>query len=144
MVLCGAFNKHYFTLVQLCNIVYFMANHNKIGHFGEEIAYNYLLNNDYQILAKNWRWGKAEIDLIAQWNNTLVFVEVKTLTHTQFGYPEQSVHPQKQALLYQAASEYLYQIQHEEEFRFDIISIVLEPQIEIKHFIDAFFPDWTN
>lgn len=121
-----------------------MANHNKVGHFGEEIARNYLLKNGYQILARNWRWGKAEVDLIARWDNTLVFVEVKTLTHIQFGYPEQSVHLQKQTLLYQAATEYLYQIQHEDEFRFDIISVVLEPQIDVQHFIDAFFPDWTN
>lgn len=121
-----------------------MANHNKVGHFGEQIAHDHLLKNGYEILAQNWRWGKAELDLIAKWEDKLVFVEVKTLTDTIFGYPEQSVTAQKQALLYQAATEYLYQIQHEGEFRFDIISVVLEPQLQVQHFVDAFFPDWTS
>ena len=121
-----------------------MANHNKVGHFGEEMARAHLLKNGHQILAQNWRWGRAEIDLITQWDNTIVFVEVKTLTHTQYGYQEQGVHTKKQALLFQAATEYLYQIQHEDEFRFDIISVVLEPQLALQHFVDAFFPDWTD
>lgn len=120
-----------------------MANHNKVGNFGERLAQKYLTDQGYQILGCNWRWGRAEIDCIAQKNEVVIFVEVKTLTHAQFGLPEQQVTAKKQELLYQAATEYLYQIQHEGEFQFDILAIILEPEVQIRHFPDAFFPDWS-
>lgn len=120
-----------------------MANHNKVGTLGERLAKNYLQEQHYQILETNWRWGKAEIDLIVRLDNLIVFVEVKTRTRTTFGLPEEAITAQKQERLYGAATEYLYQQKHEGEFRFDVVSIILEPQVSIQHFPDAFFPDWT-
>ncbi len=119
-----------------------MANHNEVGKLGEQIAKKHLEKKGYRILACNWSWGKGEIDLIATQNSTLVFVEVKTRTKPTFGHPEEAVSQKKQQLMYELATEYMYQIEHEKEFRFDVIAIILEPAVEIKHFEDAFFPHW--
>ncbi|MBC7411755.1 MAG: YraN family protein [Bacteroidia bacterium] len=55
-----------------------MAQHNITGQQGELLAQQYLLANGYVILHTNWRYRKYEVDIIAQKNNTLIFVEVKT------------------------------------------------------------------
>ncbi len=119
-----------------------MAKHNELGYLGEQLAKKYLLGQNYLILEQNWRWGKGEIDIIALHDNILVFVEVKTRTTALFGYPEEAVSPKKQNMMYELAAEYMYKITHETEFRFDIIAIVMQPQQELKHFEDAFFPTW--
>jgi putative endonuclease len=120
----------------------FMANHNNIGAIGEEIAEKFLLDANYKILAKNWRWQNLELDLIAKKNGVLVFVEVKCRENRTFGFPEDAVGRKKEERIYQAAAEYMYRINYEEEIRFDIIAITLEPILKIEHFEDAFFPIW--
>jgi len=121
-----------------------MAKHNDVGNLGEQIAQKHLIDKKYCILAKGWRWGKGEIDIICQQADCLVFVEVKTLSNNVFGFPEQNVSPKKQQLMYQLATEYMYQQNYEQEFRFDIIAITLHPQLSIRHFEDAFFPNWND
>ncbi|WMX12810.1 MULTISPECIES: YraN family protein [unclassified Aureispira] len=120
-----------------------MANHNDVGKLGEQIAKKHLKGAGYTILEHSWRWGKGEIDFIAQLDHILVFVEVKTRKKAIFGLPEEAVSSKKQNLMYELAVEYMYQAQYEAEFRFDVISIILEPQLEICHFEDAFFPNWS-
>lgn len=120
-----------------------MANHNDVGKLGEQIAKKHLKAKNYSILDSNWRWGKGEIDLIVKEKEILVFVEVKTRKKATFGNPEESVTEKKQQLMYELAVEYMYQIGHEAEFRFDIIAILLDPTINIRHFQDAFFPNWS-
>jgi len=119
-----------------------MAKHNDIGNFGENIAQNFLLRKGCQILERNWRWGKGELDLIVQDKDVIVFVEVKTRKNLVFGTPEAAVNYKKQQFMYELAVEYLHRIQHEGEIRFDIVAIVLEPELDIQHFEDAFFPNW--
>ena len=119
-----------------------MANHNKIGQHGEELALRFLLKKNYSLLEKNWRWGRAEIDLILSLNEILVFVEVKTRNKIQFGLPEAQVTKRKQELILEAAGMYCYNTQHTTEIRFDIIAITLQPSVDILHFEDAFFPTW--
>lgn len=120
-----------------------MANHNDLGKLGEQIAQKHLKVKNYLILDSNWRWGRGEIDLIAQYKDILVFVEVKTRKKITFGTPEEAVTLKKQELMYELAIEYMYNIQYEAEFRFDIVAITLEPTLDIRHFEDAFFPDWS-
>ena len=48
----------------------------------------------------------------------------------------------KQQLMYELASEYMYRQNYEGEYQFDILAIILEPRLEIKHYQDAFFPGW--
>lgn len=119
-----------------------MAKHNELGQLGEELAKKYIIEQGYSILEQNWRWGKGEIDLIAQKGELLLFIETKTRTTNKFGYPEEAVSTKKQNLLYEVAVEYMHQILHETEFRFDIIAITMQPTPTIKHFEDAFFPTW--
>lgn len=119
-----------------------MAKHIKTGAYGEKVAFQYLLDKGYSIVAQNWRWGKGEIDIIAIFQDVLVFVEVKTRSKSVFGHPEESVSQKKQQLMFELASEYMYRQEFEGEYRFDIIAIVLQPKIQLQHYKDAFFPTW--
>ena len=122
-----------------------MTNHIDTGIRGEAIARSYLIEKGYHILEKNWRFSRAEIDIIAMDGQILVFVEVKTRSSDIFGKPEESVNSHKQHLLIDAANVYMDQINHEWEIRFDIVSIILKgDNFSIEHFEDAFFPSWRE
>ncbi len=119
-----------------------MSDHLDIGKKGEDIAAEYLVEKGYAVLERNWRFKKAEIDIIAKENDgTLVFVEVKTRSYTYFGEPEAFVDDKKKSLMLDAASEYMRRIDYDWAIRFDIIGIVLEKgkKPRISHFEDAFF-----
>jgi putative endonuclease len=119
-----------------------MATHNDIGRRGEAIAKAHLEAEGYEIMDENWTFGKAEVDLIAYKNRTIIFTEVKTRTDTGFGQPEDFVDNRKQKLLADAADEYIYLMNHQGEVRFDIIAILFTPQntYTLKHIEDAFWP----
>ncbi len=120
-----------------------MAKHNETGKLGEELAAAFLLDKGYLILETNWRFKRAEIDIIAkdEREDILIFVEVKTRSSDYFGKPEEFVSPQKEKLMADAAQVYAEEIQHDWEIRFDIMGIVLkEGKPEISHLADAFFP----
>ena len=88
-----------------------MSNHLVTGKKGEDIAVDYLVEKGYVVLERNWRFKKAEIDIIAKDDDgTLVFVEVKTRTYTYFGEPEAFVDDKKKSLMLYAASEYMRKI----------------------------------
>lgn len=118
-----------------------MAKHNETGTNGEKIAENFLQTKGYNILHRNWKHEKKEVDLVAEHNGLLVFVEVKTRSASFFGYPEDAVNDQKQDYLKTAAEEFLYQYPQYQRIRFDIISIITQKDAikEIVHFEDAFF-----
>ena len=119
-----------------------MAKHNETGKHGEDLATNYLRQLGYMILETNWRFSRAEVDIIAKDDEILVFVEVKTRSSTYFGQPEEFVTPKKERFMADAASVFMEKIGHDWEIRFDIISVILENpnKPEINHFKDAFFP----
>lgn len=119
-----------------------MAKHLDIGKAGESLARSFLEQKGYRILETNWRWSRAEIDLIAKDVDTLVFVEVKTRSTDAFGKPEESITARKERFLADAASVYMEQIGHDWAVRFDVISIIYHSaqHYEIEHFEDAFFP----
>ena len=119
-----------------------MAKHNETGKLGEDLATAYLRNLGYAILETNWRFSRAEVDIIAKDGEILVFAEVKTRSSTYFGQPEEFVTPKKERFMAHAASVYMEEIGHDWEIRFDIISVILEKpnHPEINHFKDAFFP----
>ena len=117
-----------------------MAQHNELGKFGEEQAVEYLQLNGYEILETNWTFQKAEIDIIAQKENTLAIVEVKTRSSIDFGLPQDFVKPKKIQLLVKAVNEYVIQNDMDVEVRFDIIAIHKEgDDFKIEHLEDAFF-----
>jgi putative endonuclease len=119
-----------------------MAKHNELGLLGEQLAKTYLENAGYEVIDENWTHGKAEVDLIAYHNKTIIFVEVKTRTGNGFGEPEDFVDNRKQKLLADAADEYIYLMNHQGEARFDIIAILFNNKNEhtLKHIEDAFWP----
>lgn len=116
-----------------------MAQHNDLGHLGELLALDYLNKQGYNILDKNWRFLKAEIDIIAQKDNFLAIVEVKTRTTDDFGAPESFVTKSKIKLLIRAADAYVQQNNLDLEVRFDIIAIVKNGnKTTINHIEQAF------
>lgn len=117
-----------------------MAEHNELGKKGEELAVAHLEQKGYVILETNYTFQKAEIDIIAQKNNVLVIVEVKTRASDVFGLPQEFVKPSKIKLLVKAANEYVEQNNSNLEVRFDIISVLkTKNKYTIEHFIDAFY-----
>lgn len=119
-----------------------MAQHNNLGKQGEELARNYLSNHGYQILTQNWFYGKTEIDIIAYYRQMIIFVEVKSRSSTNFGFPEDFVDTAKQKRMVEAAYGYLSLIRHDGELRFDIISVLFDHRKKhsVKHIEDAFWP----
>jgi len=113
-----------------------------IGKFGEEIAVSFLRINGYLIVERNWRFKRAEIDIIAQKETTLIFVEVKYRSYDFFGAPEESIQETKESLIADAAAHFMEHKEWPGECRFDIISIIRDSTktCEIRHFSDAFFP----
>ena len=76
-----------------------MAIHNELGQKGELLAVDFLLEKGYIIVEKNYRFRKAEIDVIAKKEGVLAVVEVKTRSTNYFGNPEEFVNPKKIRLL---------------------------------------------
>lgn len=116
-----------------------MAQHNDLGKKGEQLATDFLVQNSYTILEKNFRYLKAEVDIIAQKENTIIAVEVKTRTSDFFGNPQDFVNPKKIKLLVAAMDYYVIQKDVDAEVRFDIIAILSNSkETRIEHIEDAF------
>ncbi|VAW23069.1 FIG00930062: hypothetical protein [hydrothermal vent metagenome] len=116
-----------------------MATHNELGKKGEELAVKFLQKNNYKILERNWRFKKAEVDIIAQKDTILAVVEVKTRSSDYFGNPQDFVNQKKIRLLVEAVNEYVISKDLDVEVRFDIISILKNKNnFDIKHLKDAF------
>src|SRR5579872_6454801 len=113
-----------------------MSKHNETGIKGEQIAINFLLKKGYKILFTNWRHSRKEVDVIAEKDDFLVFVEVKTRTNFDFGFPEEAVNTQKKDFLRIAAGAFIEANPHFSNIRFDVISILLHKNIEIIHYED--------
>ncbi len=88
----------------------YLLGKKSLGKIGEDLAKDYLENTGYQILQRNWRYGRyGEIDLIAYSPHQylLVFVEVKTRRNENFGVPQEAVTPTKQSRIRSLAEVYL-------------------------------------
>jgi putative endonuclease len=117
-----------------------MAEHNDLGKLGEELAVEFLRKEGYEILETNWTFQKAEVDIIAQKENTLAIVEVKTRSSLDFGLPQDFVKPKKIQLLVKAVNEYVVSKNLDIDVRFDIIAIHKDGKsYVIEHLKDAFY-----
>jgi putative endonuclease len=117
-----------------------MAQHNELGKLGEQLAVDFLIKNGYKIKEKNWRFQKAEVDIIAQKENILAIIEVKTRTTDYFGNPQDFITPKKIKLLTTAIDEYVIKNDLDVEVRFDIISVIKNKHVEqLEHFENAFY-----
>ncbi len=120
----------------------------RTGDRGEELAATYLEKEGYRVLDRNYRFERAEVDLVCfepaerdEHGGELVVVEVKTRSGTGFGRPEEAVTPEKQRHIVRATQAYLYERRLEgAPLRFDVVSVVLQkgrPPL-IEHFKNAF------
>ena len=119
------------------------THNQKIGNQGENIAEQTLINKGYNILEKNFHFGKeGEIDIIAVDTNsdTIVFVEVKTRTNHNFGNPILSISEKKKRLLRFAANGYMLKKNiSDKQCRIDVIAIdMVENPPQITHIENAF------
>ena len=96
----------------------------EMGKFGEDYAASYLRKKGYKIIERNYRFKKYEIDIICQYNNQYVFVEVKARNTAEIGEPWKAVTKTKQRQIIKCAHNYLINKDIDAESRFDIISIV--------------------
>ena len=118
-----------------------MENTVTIGQSAEDMAVHYLSKQGFQIKERNWRFGKAEIDIIAIHQEEMVFVEVKFRASDKFQAPWMSIQQSKKNRIIKAANHYLKKIQWEGEARFDVVSIVGNfRNAQIQHFPNAFYP----
>jgi putative endonuclease len=117
-----------------------MAQHNELGKKGEQLAVDFLLKNNYTIIERNYRFDKAEVDIIAQKNEILAIVEVKTRSTPGFGNPQDFVKPKQIKNLVKAVNEYVIVNELDVEVRFDIIAILREKRkFNIEHLENAFY-----
>lgn len=101
---------------------------NPTARRGEEIASRFLQKHGYKIIDRNFRKGYGEIDIIALYQNVLVFVEVKTRTSQEFGSPLEAIAPWKLRSLIKTVQ--FYKMTHKnlpEQMRIDAISVMLSP-----------------
>ncbi|MBD2723702.1 YraN family protein [Hymenobacter armeniacus] len=113
----------------------------ELGQAGEAAAADFFLAQGYQVLARGYRHGRAEVDLVLrQGNALLVFVEVKTRSSGQFGAPETFVSTRKKELFRLAATHLQEELDWRGDIRFDIVALTLLSQgFRLEHFEDAFY-----
>lgn len=100
-----------------------------LGALGEKIAANFLRENKYKILAKNFHTRFGELDIVALDHDTLVFVEVKTRTSAKFGLPEEAISFWKLKTMEKVGQ--LFRLKHEglpQSERLDVVAIEIDSQ----------------
>ena len=118
-----------------------MVSTKELGDIGESIACDTLRNKGYKILRRNYIFNKAEIDIIADYDDKLIFVEVKTRISSYLTDPSLLVTLGKQKQIIRAADQYVKDYYPDKEWRFDIIVVITNSEYtSIEHIEDAFYP----
>jgi putative endonuclease len=105
----------------------------ELARIGEEHAARYLRSRGYRIRERNFRAAGAEVDIVAEQRGTLVFVEVKARSSTQFAQPHESVTAGKQRRIAQAAAAYLAARERRERVtRFDVVEVFVTAEGRVK------------
>ncbi len=108
-------------------------NNKIIGAAGEDLACRYLLNNGYKILERNKHYSRfCEIDIIAQYKDKTVFVEVKTRKTDLYGTPFEAITKTKYENICKGVQLYLAE-NKVKKYQIDVIGITLKPEIKIEH-----------
>lgn len=118
-----------------------MAQHNELGKKGEDFAAEQLQKDGYKILERNWRSGKCELDIVAEKDDTIVVVEVKTRRNNLFADPTQSIGIRKIKMLLKGVSAYIEENNIQKDFRIDVFTIVIKDtqtnSLQFEHIEDA-------
>lgn len=118
-----------------------MAEHNDFGKAGELEARRFLAQKGYTIRDCNWISGKNELDIIAETDQFLVIVEVKSRSTENFEHPQDAITNTKIRHLVEAANDYIFQHNIDKDVRFDVVSVVPKNgTFHIEHIEDAFLP----
>ena len=117
-----------------------MDTRTHLGRAGEDLAARLYEDEGYRLVARNFRCGQGEIDIIASKGRTLVFCEVKTRSTDFFGDPLEAVKPSKQARLRRLAAVWLSQSPAPGmTLRFDVVSVVADREgTRVRRLEDAF------
>ncbi|MEX2181750.1 MAG: YraN family protein [Gemmatimonadaceae bacterium] len=118
-----------------------MTNHNqRLGHLGERIAERWLTRQGWRILARRFRNGRRDIDLVAQRESTIAFVEVKARKGDDFGDPVEAVHHRKQRELTRSAHVWIDRHGRDgESYQFDVVGVLMAGErVLVKHVPNAF------
>ena len=107
----------------------------EIGNHGEDITLKYLLERGYELLERNYRYRRNEIDIIVKKNSTICFVEVKKRKSQKFGYPENFVSEGQKQRIHEAAENFIIEKNWEGNIRFDISAVTGD---HVEYFEDAF------
>jgi putative endonuclease len=111
----------------------------ELGVWGEDQALSFLQQKGFQLIDRNIRFKRWEVDLILLDGEELVIVEVKARCTAQIGEPWRAVTKSKQRQIINVADRYVQENQINRNVRFDIISIVHNQfQTSIEHIADAF------
>jgi len=117
-----------------------MSDNIKRGKRGEELAMNFLIEKGYEIVEKNYRFKRSEIDLVVKKDDVLIFVEVKMRSSASHGFPEEFVDRKKQLKVLEGAEQYMVETKWHGPVRYDVISVRGSgAKPEIRHFEDAFY-----
>ena len=117
-----------------------MGKHNEFGKEGEEIAVNYLLEHGYRVLYRNYRYLKAEVDIIAEKEDMIAMVEVRARSNDQIIAIADTITKKKIKLLVMAADHFVTEMHLDKEVRFDIIAILKNKKVfKIDHMKSAFY-----
>ena len=117
-----------------------MGKHNELGKLGEQKAVDFLLQNNYKVKMRNYRYLKGEIDIIALKGNTLAIVEVKSRTSDFLENLSDTISPKKIKLLVATANHFVEQESLDVEVRFDVITVLKKGNFyELEHLENAFY-----
>ncbi|HDL17695.1 MAG TPA: YraN family protein [Bacteroidetes bacterium] len=113
----------------------------KLGKIGEDLATKHLQQKGYEILVRNYRRYRGEIDIIARDGNCLVFVEVKTARSRRFGPPVLRVDQRKKKQLGKIAMAYYQECDlYDQDSRFDIVTVTFQNGVaKIEQIENAFW-----
>ena len=115
-----------------------MDKRKTIGKMGEDLAVDFLRRNHFNVLHRNWRYGKREIDIIARKESNLHFIEIKTRKSNKNGYPEQNVSRTKIRHMMTVAAHYQQIYPQYKWIRVDVVSITLEPEVTFFYIEDVY------
>lgn len=117
-----------------------MGGHNEFGRLGEQLATDFLRKNGYEVQVRNYRYLKAEIDIIAMKGNILAIIEVKSRSSDALQEIAETVNKKKMQLMVMAADHYVISKDMDIDVRFDVITILKTgEEYTITHLKDAFY-----
>jgi putative endonuclease len=117
-----------------------MGKHNEFGKEGEQIAVDFLIKKGYIIKYRNYRYLKAEIDIIARNEDILAIIEVRSRSSDFIENIAETITKKKIGLLVLGADHYVTEHDLDVEVRFDVITILKNKSVfEIEHLESAFY-----